>query len=91
MLYIVKRTQLYLDDSIFRLLLELSRVQKTTISELVRQAIDQVYARGRRKKDAIKALEATFGMWSDRSDLPPTEEYIRDLRKDTRAKRLGLE
>ena len=91
MLYIVKRTQLYFDDSIFRLLSLISREKKTTISGLVRKAVEKVYGRRRQKKDFLKALQASCGIWKDRSDLPPTEEYVRSLRKDTRMKRFGLE
>ena len=34
------------------------------------------------------AMMAIVGLWKDRTDLPDTETYIRNLRKDTRLKRL---
>ena len=92
MLYIVmKRTQLYIDDSQFQFLSHISREKKTTISDLIRKAVDKVYGRKKNKKDTIKAFNAAFGIWKDRKDLPSTDEYIRSLRKDTRMKRFGLE
>ena len=90
MLYIVKRTQLYIDEGIFEMLATLSRKQKTTISDLVRKAVEKVYGRKKNERDKIKALKAAFGIWKNRKDLPPTDEYIRQLRKDTRAERLGF-
>ncbi|MBI2341006.1 MAG: hypothetical protein HYU99_11680 [Deltaproteobacteria bacterium] len=86
----MKRTQLYIDDSQFQLLFSISREKKTTVSDLVRRALDKVYGRRRRKRDFIKALNASFGIWKNRTDLPPTDEYVRSLRKDTRWKRFGL-
>ncbi len=87
----MKRTQLYMDESNFHLLTLLSREKKTTISDLVRKAVERVYGKRRKRNDFLKALEATAGMWKDRKDLPPTDEYIRSIRKDTRMKRFGLE
>ncbi len=87
----MKRTQLYIDDAIFHNLALLSREKKTTISDLVRKAIEKVYGRRKSNKAFLEALKASAGLWKDRKDLPPTEEYIRSLRKDTRMKRFGLE
>ncbi len=86
----MKRTQLYIDEGLFEMLATLSRKQKTTISDLVRKAIEKVYGKSKKKNDFQKALKASFGIWKNRKDLPPTDEYIRQLRKDTRSERLGL-
>lgn len=86
----MKRTQLYIDDSQFQLLSHISREKKTTVSDLVRRAVEKVYGRRRGKRDFVKALEASFGIWRERADLPSTDEYVRRLRKDTRAERFGL-
>lgn len=86
----MKRTQLYIDEGLFEMLANLSRKQKTTISDLVRKAIEKVYGKSKKKDDFQKALKASFGIWKNRKDLPPTDEYIRHLRKDTRAERLGF-
>jgi hypothetical protein len=34
------------------------------------------------------AMMAIVGLWRDRTDLPDTETYIRDLRNDSRLERL---
>jgi len=83
MLYIMKRTQLYIDEGLFHRLGVLSRERKTTISDLVRRAIEKVYGRRRSKEAFLKALRDTAGIWKDRDDLPPTQEYIRSLRKNS--------
>lgn len=87
----MKRTQLYIDEEMFGRLALISREKKTTISDLVRKAIAKVYGGRRSKNDFLKALQASFGIWKNRTDLPPTDEYIRMLRKGTRMKRFGLE
>ena len=90
MLYTMKRTQLYMDDTVFRLLSMISREKKTTISDLVRKAVERVYGKRKRRGDFFKALQGSAGIWKDRIDLPSTDEYVRSLRKDTRMKRFGL-
>lgn len=35
-------------------------------------------------------MMAAVGVWKDRTDLPDTETYVRNLRKSTRLKRLGI-
>lgn len=87
----MKRTQLYFDEGLFRLLTLVSRERKTTISALVRKAVEKVYGHHRKTADILRAFDASFGIWKDRTDLPPTNEYIRSLRKSTRMKRFGLE
>lgn len=84
MLYIMKRTQLYIDESLFSTLSLISRKRKTTISDLVRRALEHVYGAG--GGDSDQALEASFGLWRGRADLPSTQDYVRDLRKGTRLK-----
>jgi hypothetical protein len=86
----MKRTQLYIDEGLFHRLSVISREKKTTISNLVRRAIEKVYGRLRSKEAFLKALQESAGLWKDRDDLPPTQEYIRSLRKGTRGKRFGL-
>ena len=89
MIYIMKRTQLYLDEGVWKLLQIQARQSGTTISELVRQAIREKYGVSAEKRR--KAMQAWVGMWKDRTDLPDTETYVRQLRKgDRRWKRLGF-
>jgi hypothetical protein len=36
------------------------------------------------------AMLGIVGLWKDRTDLPDTETYIRNLRDDDRMERLGI-
>ena len=80
------RTQLYLDDDLWKALRTRARKQRTTISELVRQAARERYLGNLEKRS--KAMEAIVGIWKDRTDLPDSTEYVRSLRRDTRMERL---
>lgn len=86
----MKRTQLYIDAGLFRVLEKISSEKNTTISDLVRKAIQRVYGRKPSPQDRLKALQAGCGVWKNRDDLPNTEVYLRGLRRNTRAKRLAL-
>lgn len=85
------RTQLYFEESLFSRLISMSREKGTTVSDLVRKAVEKVYGKSKKKDGFQKALMASAGLWKNRKDLPPTDEYVRSLRKDTRMKRFGLE
>jgi Ribbon-helix-helix protein, copG family len=83
----MRRTQLYLDDDLWKALHARARSQGTTISDLVRQAARERYLGN--LEERRKAMEALVGIWRDRTDLPDsTEEYVRNLRRDTRIERL---
>ena len=82
----MRRTQLYLDDDLWTVLQVRSRQQKTTVSELVRQAVRERYLD--KAAERHKAMTDFIGIWKDRTDLPDTETYIRELRKDRRSNRL---
>lgn len=84
----MRRTQLYLDDDLWNALHQRARKQRTTISDLVRQAVRDRYVGN--LEERRKAMEGLVGIWKDRTDLPDsTEEYVRGMRRDTRLKRLG--
>lgn len=85
-MYIVKRTQLYLDEEEYGVLEVLARQRRCSVSELVREAIRLTYFR-RRSLDPVKVLAETRGLWKDREDLGETEEYLRRLRRGTRLER----
>ena len=86
-MYIVKRTQLYLSEDIWKALHVESRRQGVSISELVRQAVRDKYASSpARRREAMAAL---VGMRKDRKDLPATKTYVRQLRKGKRLRRLS--
>jgi hypothetical protein len=84
----MKRTQLYLDEDLWEALHTRAAIEKTTISELVRTAAREHYIVDPEKRRA--ALMGIVGIWKDRTDLPDTETYVRNMRKGTRLKRLGI-
>ncbi len=88
MLYIMRRTQLYLDEDLWKALHVRARKEHKSVSELVRQAARDRYMR--RGEARLAALMGIVGLWKDRTDLPDTETYVRSLRKGTRLKRLGI-
>ena len=89
MLYIMKRTQLYLDEDLWTALHEHARQQKTTVSDLVRRAARDRYMGNLDERRA--AMMGIVGLWKNRSDLEDTESYIRNLRDDDRMERMGIE
>ncbi len=84
----MKRTQLYLDEDLWQALHTKAAIEKTTISDLVRTAARERYLEDSEKRR--KALMGIVGVWRDRTDLPDTETYVRNLRKGSRLKRLGI-
>ena len=83
----MRRTQLYLEDDLWKTLHILARQSRSTVSELVRRAVREKYLddSARRKE----ALLSAVGLWKDRTDLPETETYVRSLRKGDRLKRIS--
>ena len=70
MMYIhrMTRTQLYLDEECVRILAAESRRRGTTVSALVREAVDQAYGKDS-AKDRHVLIDRLAGVWSDRADL----------------------
>jgi len=90
MIYIaMKRTQLYLDEDLAKILSTVSRQQGRTVSELVRECVREKFGE---KKSVNKAALARqiAGVWRHRTDLGKTDRLIRRLRKDSRAGRLKV-
>jgi hypothetical protein len=83
----MKRTQLYLNEDIWKALHIRARQRKTSISELVRQAVREKY--GQSAVDRREAMQALVGIWKDREDLPDSEQYVRRLRKGKRLRRIA--
>jgi hypothetical protein len=82
----MRRTQLYLEEDIWKMLKVKARLNGTTVSDLVRAAVREKYlVGGPERKDAMLAA---MGVWRDRRDLPDTQTYLRRLRKDGRLKRV---
>jgi len=83
----MKRTQLYLQENIWKTLHLRSRQQGTSISELVRQAVREKYGNSpANRKDAMQAL---VGLRKHRRDFPDTATYVRKLRKGKRLRRIS--
>jgi hypothetical protein len=82
----MKRTQLYLNEDIWKTLHIRSRQQGTSISELVRQAVREKYKSSPASRR--QAMQALVGMWKDRKDLPDSTAYVRRLRKGKRLRRI---
>ena len=89
MIYIMRRTQLYLDDDLWNTLHLCARQQNTTISDLVRQAARERYLGNADQRR--RALLGIAGLWKNRAGLPDTETYVRALRRGARRQRLGLD
>jgi predicted transcriptional regulator len=83
----MKRTQLYLEDDLWKTLHILARQSGSTVSELARTALREKYLGDAAKRK--EALLSAIGLWGDRDDLPDTETYIRSLRKGDRLERLS--
>ena len=81
----MRRTQLYLDDQLWNELHARAREEKTTISDLVRQAVrERYFSKLEERKRAMLAF-----MGSRKGPYTETvEEEVRRLRKDTRQKRI---
>jgi hypothetical protein len=84
----MKRTHLYIEEDILRILRRISKKRSTTISELVQDALRKVYA-GEQRADSAFILRETAGIWKDRKDIRSAEEYVRTMRRDTRRESLG--
>jgi macrodomain Ter protein organizer (MatP/YcbG family) len=82
----MRRTQLYLDDHLWDALHAHARSQKTTLSELVREAIRERYFSNQDKQ--AKAMREFVGIRKDHSKPEDSVEYIQRLRRDTRLDRL---
>ncbi len=82
----MKRTQLYLDEEMARLLSSESRRRKTTVSALVREAVVTAYGR-RESEDRSAIIERLSGVWADRDDFGDTDAYVRAARRSTRPER----
>ena len=85
----MKRTQLYLDDDLAKILSTVSRQRRTTVSELVRECIRDKFGR-KQKVDKVALAREVAGIWTKRRDIGGTEKYVRRLRQDTRRERMKI-
>ena len=85
----MKRTQLYLDEEMARTLAALSRQKETTVSELVRESVQEKYM-SKKEVDRVSLARQLSGIWRSTKDLAEIDETVRRLRKGKRLRRLGL-
>jgi hypothetical protein len=83
----VRRTQLYLDDQLWGALHARARREKTTVSELVRQAVRERYLGDRQQRTA--AMQGFVGIAKSRAAEADSSEEVRRLRRGSRLGRLG--
>lgn len=83
----MRRTQLYLNEDMWKALHIQSRQRGTSISELVRQAVRDKYGSSPARRR--QAMQALVGIWRNRKDLPESGTYVRRLRRGKRLKRIA--
>jgi hypothetical protein len=83
----MKRTQLYLNEDLWKALHIRARQNRTSISELVRHAVREKY--GMPPAGRQQAMQALVGLWKERKDLPDSTVHVRRLRKGKRLRRLA--
>ncbi len=74
------RTQIYLDEGQKSALARLGAERQATVSDLIRQAVDQFI--GRRSSDFEEALDESFGVWRHRRKLGDSSKYVRNMRRE---------
>jgi hypothetical protein len=74
----MKRTQIYLEEGIFELLRQQSKVEKKTISQIIREAIEAHL--GTRVARIQNHSDRVTGIRNDQNN--DVNEYIRSLRQD---------
>jgi predicted transcriptional regulator len=84
--YIVERTQIYLSRSQAAALDREARLRGTTRSHLIREAIEERYGARRDHATVSAALEASAGLWRDRTETG--EEYVERIRTGQRLREL---
>lgn len=85
-IYIVRRTQLYLDDQLWGALHARARSEKTSVSELVRQAVRERYLGDLDRRRA--AMQSIVGIRKAQGDDDAGRE-VRRLRRGSRLERLA--
>jgi hypothetical protein len=82
----VRRTQLYLDENLWSALHSLARLRKTTVSELVREAVRERYLG--KQQERAKAMKAFVGIRKTQPDSADSVEYVQSMRRGSRLDRL---
>lgn len=87
-LYIMRRTQIYLTDEQGHLLEGRSRATGRSVSQLIREAIEGTYLRGRAtsKADRVRLARRAAGAWAACEETG--EAYVERIRRTGRLARL---
>ena len=83
----MRRTQLFLDDQLWEALHARARSDKTTISELVRQAARERYLG--RHETRMAAMQSFVGIRKPRARAADSSEEVTELRRGSRLDRLA--
>jgi predicted DNA-binding ribbon-helix-helix protein len=83
----VRRTQLFLDDQLWEALHARARSDKTTISELVRQAARERYLG--HQDTRMEAMQSFVGIRKSRARMGDSSEEVQELRRGSRLDRMG--
>jgi len=81
----MKRTQIYLDEEIYKYLKAESNRTGKTISEIIREKIRAEINQS--KENLIKAIDEVAGIWKDKAE--DIEETVRNLRNGSRNPMIG--
>ncbi|RUM44512.1 MAG: CopG family transcriptional regulator [Desulfurobacterium sp.] len=77
----MRRTQIYLDESLYSLLKRESREKGKTVSEIIRERLWKTFESDLNRKEALlEAAKEVFGIWKDREF--DVESCVRTLRED---------
>ena len=82
----MRRTQLYLDEQLWNALHSRALTEKTTVSELVRQAVRERYLGNQAER--AKAMQAFVGVRKDQTEAVDAVEYVQSLRRGSRLDKL---
>jgi hypothetical protein len=83
----MRRTQLYLDDQLWNALHARARSRKTTISELVREAVRERFLS--KRDEQAKAMQEFVGIRGLPAGSRDVLESVRSLRRGNRLERIG--
>lgn len=83
----MKRTQIYLTVKQYDNLSIESKKTKKTLSELIREAIQDKYDM-KQKEDFSSVIKEVSGIWEKRTDIKNGIEYVNNIRSDKRLEEL---
>ena len=89
-LYIMRRTQIYLDEEQGARLGELAAEAGVTVSSLIREAIDGFRGSGRGAEEMSELRAAVAEAAGCAPGLPPGADYVDELRPDYGDRRRAL-